>query len=258
MIECKYIEGQKHDELLKRVAAATIKAVTSKNDDSIELFVGDTGTGKSSLGAHYVTELDPDFSVDYVSFTRDGFAKVLQAVSQKKGLRIAFNDEANISKRDSLTKFNKDMIDLYFSIRGLNIIHVWCNPSLDMLDKVFIEERIKGVFYVYSKGENVRRYYYFPVKNLLKILEKYKNLKLKTLKQVAGKYALYCGWFTKFEGEWWERYLEKKQFRMVEKVNDFFYKYAKPKGKTEPLTINFVDEKRDPVVINERKTLLRP
>lgn len=96
-----------------------------------------------------------------------------------------------------------------------------------MIDKHFIEERIKGVIFIASKDiDRPRIYYYFRKKDLLKIWEKYGNVKINLLKRVCGEYAYYRGWFKDYKGELLEKYKSKKENRMEEKVDTFFDNYG--------------------------------
>lgn len=229
MFTAKYDGTRKYDEVLDKVLASIDDALHTKGDDFLLLCCGTTGTGKSMLMLHALDKfLGKEAEVKYIGLNRHDFAKALDNATEKPLPRFCANDEANISKRDSLTKYNKDMLDLYFSIRGLNIFHWWNNPSLDMLDKAFIEERIKGVIFITTKDiDRPRIYYYFRKIDLLKIWRKYGNLKLDLLKKVRKKYAYYRGWFKDYKGHLLQPYLAKKDYRMLEKVKEFSKKYGK-------------------------------
>ena len=129
------------DNFVDMISAA-VKRI-SKDDDFLLMCVGETGSGKSVLTLHGYELVDPEnCSIDFISFCPEDHAKGMKDLMQKKeGVRFIANDEANIQKRNSSTKYNKDLIDLYFSIRGLNFFHWWNNPSLDIIDKVFIREK---------------------------------------------------------------------------------------------------------------------
>lgn len=224
-----YNKDRDFDEVFENVLLRIKKDMKEKNDDFLLMCVGTTGTGKSSLMLHAYELLDPDESdVKFVGLNPKDFATALYKARKRKGFRFSGNDEANISKRDSLTKFNKDIIDLYFAIRGLEIFHWWNNPSADYIDKIFIEERIKGLIYIFTKDKDrPRKYYYFRKVDLLRLYEKYGDLKLKTLDKVGNEYKYYEGWFRPYKGKLWEPYLEKKRDRMEEKVDTFYEKYGK-------------------------------
>lgn len=229
----EYKEGEDYDEYFKKVVLSGKKATTENDDDFLLLCVGDTGTGKTSLGLHAFELYDLEgCDVKYIGLDRGSFANAMKYASEKEKPRFCMNDEANVSKRDSLTRFNREMLDIYFANRGLNIFHWWNNPSLEMIDKAFIKERIKGVIFVFSKSINKPRlYYYFHSKDILKMLEKEKKLDLNVLREKAKKYAFYLGWFKIYKGELWDDYLKKKQGRMVDKVKEFYDKYGYEKGK---------------------------
>jgi len=232
MIRVKYNSERQYDSGFDYVLSQISDSIKNKDDDMLLMCVGDPGTGKTSLGLYAMEKYMGDrCDVKYIGLTREDFAGALKLAKDDPMPRFCMNDEANISKRDSLTKFNKDMIDLYYSIRGLQIFHWWNNPSLDMIDKPFIEERISGVIFIFTKTVNKPRlYYYFTKQKLLAMLEKYGNLKLTTIKKIAKKYAFYRGWFRPYNGPLWEPYMVKKRSRMNGKVDDFYMKYSNNKG----------------------------
>jgi len=216
------------DDIFKFIITGMKRSFIEKDDDQFLLCVGTRGTGKSSLMLHAYEMFDYEgCDVKYISFTKDGFAESIKYAKEKKDLRFVGNDEANVSKRDSLTKFNKDMIDLYFAIRGLKMFHWWNNPSADIIDKQFIQEIVKGLILIRSKEKNTPRpYYYFTKTALIKIWNQYGNLKLDTLYKHRKRYAHYVGWFREYKGKLWREYMVKKQGRMEDKVDTFFSKYA--------------------------------
>jgi len=229
MFKPVYDENRMYDEslgnIIKHIKETIIK---DKDDDFLLMLIGATGSGKSMLGLHIMDDyMQDEANIDFVGLNRKDFALSLNKVRERKGLKMCIYDEANISKRDSLTKFNKKLIDLYMAIRGLNIFHIWCNPSIEMLDKFFIQERINGVIYCRTKDTTkARLYYYFNKKAILKILQKYGNLRIETIDKCRRKYATYVGWYKDYTGKLREPYIEKKNARMEEKVVDFFKEYG--------------------------------
>lgn len=228
MFNAPYDRHRSFDIVYEKIILGIKKALVEKDDDAIILYAGPTGTGKSNLMLWGYQTFDPDgCSQDFIGLDRQTHAIALKKASEKDHPRFCGDDEANVSKRDAMTKYNRNRIDLYFAIRGLNIFHGWCNPSVEMLDKVFIEERIKGMIFVLTKDvDRPRIYYYFTKKGLLKMLEEYGNLKEKTIRDYGEKYAMYKGWFRKYEGPLLEAYLKKKDDRMSTKVTEFFETYG--------------------------------
>lgn len=227
MIKAK-INNEEIDPFLKYQFIPNLREYMKKaDDDYLLLAIGDTGTGKSSLFLHVLEQfMGERASVDFVGLDKQQIADALSAVNRAEHPRGWISDEANFSKRDSMSKFNKDLIDMYLSIRGLNILHLWCNPSLDMIDKFFVEEKIKGVFLCTSKADGRRPYFYFEKKDILAIFNKYGNLKIETIKKVRKKYAKVIGWYRKYEGHLNKKYLEMKKKRMEHKVNLFQEKWG--------------------------------
>jgi ABC-type dipeptide/oligopeptide/nickel transport system ATPase component len=229
-----YRNNADYDEWLEKTVDATKQHIKINNDDALLIIVGETGSGKSNLGLHiFERYLGNEADVKYIGLNKPSIAEGIKFAKDKPLPRCFFSDEANINKRESLSKFNKDTIDLYLAIRGLNMLHVWCNPSLDMMDKHFIEERIKGVLFCVKPRQknNINKsagrvYYFFQKKDILLILAKYGHLKLPLLYKVRGKYAYYSGWYKEYNGFIKEEYLKKKESRMDEKVEEFFVRWG--------------------------------
>lgn len=230
MIKAKppYTNDRKpYDDLLIKSANIIKQHIKNCDDDYVCMIIGEPGTGKSTVGLHLLNlYMGESASVDYVALTRQGFAKALKQSSLSEQPRCVMYDESNISKRDSSTKFNKQIIDLFLAIRGMNIFHIWCSPSLDMLDKHFIYERLKSVILCTSKKDGVRSYFYFPVKEIQKIIEKHGNVRLPLLRKLRHKHSYYMGWYRKYEGKLLQPYLEVKQDRMREKIDSFFQQWG--------------------------------
>ena len=225
-----YEPNEKYDKGFKMLAEASTKFLKHRKDDNLILCVGGTNTGKSMLSLHMMQlYMGDQASIKYIGLDQSQFANALKAVKDKPTLpKFLCHDEANISKRDAMTRYNKSVIDLYFSIRGLRIFHWWNTPSLDMIDKPFVDEVLKGVILITDKSvHRPRVYYYFRQSGILKILKKYDNLKIDTIKRVRKKYAWYRGWFKDYNGYLRPAYEKKKQARMDCKVDDFYKEYGK-------------------------------
>jgi hypothetical protein len=214
---------------LTKLASITKNRITNDTieDDALFFFAGLPGTGKSMLALHFMTLLKPDFSVDGICLRPNEFASTIKLVKDsKEKVKMILNDEGNLNRRAAMSKFNRDIIDLYYKIRALRIVHLWCNPSLDQIDRPFIEERVHGAFFLFDKKNSPRIYYYVQRRNLLKILSKYGDLKLESVRRIVRKYATYRGWFYDFDGEQKKAYLEKKIVRTSEVVDAFADSWA--------------------------------
>lgn len=235
MIISPYRQDVPYDFGVEKVDSIVKRSLFEKEDDFLIVCVGTRGTGKTTLMFHFYNRFAGEHaSVEQVALTRPDLAQSLKAAKESKVFRFVGYDEANINKREALTKWNRALIDLYFSIRGLRIFHWWNNPSAEMLDKPFIEECVKGLILVFTKEvKRPRLYYYFTKDDLLSLLEDQGNLKLRTLKKHAKKYAYYRGWFKDYTGPLLAAYKEKKQDRMEQKVDDFFAEYGTEDGMTK-------------------------
>lgn len=106
-------------------------------DANIIIF-GVPGSGKSTLAMNIARELQKDFSVDQVAFNLEDYARILD--DEPPVIQI---DENFFRKRERQKKSNVILTDVFDRIRGLNIIHIWCVPTLSELDAYMRWERTR-------------------------------------------------------------------------------------------------------------------
>jgi hypothetical protein len=228
-IRVKYEAGESTDRFLPKLINSIKEERMNSNDDFTIFVCGPRGSGKSMLGL-YMSEMymGDKASVEYIGLNPIDFAKALKKASDSPKPRMCNNDEANLSKRDSGRTYNKDILDMYYSIRGKNIFHIWNNPSLDIIDKKFIEDIVNGIIFIFTKDKKrPRLYYYFTKQAILNIMSNEESLSLRMLKQNAESKAMFRGWFKDYFGVLREPYMQKKESRMEEKIDTFYNKYVK-------------------------------
>jgi hypothetical protein len=221
-----YSKDRLFDEYLEGFLRSVKARMRLNSDDVVFMCVGTTGTGKTSLMFHALSLYSESPSLSSVALTRKDFAQALFRLTSAVDEPFVGYDEGNVSRREALTQWNRDVIDLYLAIRGKRAFHWWNNPSLDYIDRVFLEERVKFVVFCFSKGAHVRKYRLFTKDNLLRMLDREGDLRLYTLRKHGHKYAAYEGWFKAYSGPLWGDYLGKKEDRMDEKLLDFNAKYG--------------------------------
>lgn len=265
MIITTYDKRRNYDVGISFILKSVRNAIYEKKDDFMLLLCGYRGTGKSTLGLHIMEEfLGEDASVDYIGLNPSDFATALKKTKESPLPRLCNNDEGNLSKQEWQSRYSKDLIDLYYSIRGTQIFHLWSNPSLDIINKRFIEDIVKGVIFIANKDKGRPRiYYYFRKRDLLKMWEKYGNLSLQLLKRVSKEYAYYKGWFRDYNGFLLKDYELKKTKRMGEKIDTFFENYGnddfikrealkKKLGISEPTFIRWERHLEEEKIINKK------
>lgn len=226
------------DQFSRSLFSSVVKRLDGKDDDNLIMAIGTTGTGKSSLmswayeyymkGVNEFYDTDLVMDVDKVGLNDQDHAKALKKAKDDSFDKFCAHDEANISRRDHAKTYNKDIMKLYFQIRGLRMFHWWNNPSINIIDKEFIETRLKGLIFIYTKSvKKPRLFYYFTKKQLLDIYEKHKKLSHKILLDAGSKNAFYRGWFKKYPSNaFWNGYMLKKDSKMSGAVEEFFAKYG--------------------------------
>jgi hypothetical protein len=218
--------------------------ITKNDDDCLLLNIGVTGSGKSTLSALQYSILceirKTDINPNNIVLTKMDFADSIGKLNKvEKKDRVIIYDELELSKRNSMTKWNKEIMGLYFKIRGLNCLHIWNHPSLEMVDKAFIQEKINGVFFIIDKHKDKpRRYLFFRKKDILALLGKHKKLHLEVLKEHGREYAFYMGFFGKYDGVLMERYRDIKESGMNDAIKAFQKKYGVKKERKKTIKNN--------------------
>lgn len=232
VIPLTYNKTKDYDDNFENLIFSIKNKIVNLNDDFLMVCVGDTGSGKSNLSLHgyelYHNHFDiVPTDINNIAFKEGDFADRLDYVSRQPMPKFLCYDEANVSKRNSMKTWNKDLIDIYFSIRGKNIFHWWNNPSVEMIDKAFVKEKINGLIYVVTKTKDKpRTYLFFRKEDLLKLLKtETDRLTLDILKKNYHK-AFYIGCFKSYKGDLYKQYLEKKEERMDDKILAFKNKYG--------------------------------
>lgn len=242
------VVGEQYARLIK--LSGSVIGKDQKDDDFILVIAGTAGSGKSSLGLHTYTLLDPDTcSIDNVALTPQDLAKAFKtAGSRTDGFRYVQYDEGKLNRRDWATEWSKDLLSMYHDIRGKNIYHVWCTAMPNMIDREFVDSRVKGFVFVYSKGKFARRFLYFTKGDLLRFMEANDNkISIKLLKKHGASFARLDSYFLKYTGPLWAAYADKKDDRMDQRIDEFYEKYAdestnltqfSKQNKVSPMTTN--------------------
>jgi hypothetical protein len=229
LIIAPYSPNRLYDEYFEAVVLSVKKRLAG-DDDAIVFCFGTAGVGKTSLMFHAYELYASEPRLSAIALTRKDFARSLYELTGYTKEPFVGNDEGNVSRREAMTQWNRDIMDLYFSIRGKRAFHWWNNPSIDYIDRVFIEERVKLVVFCFSKGRTIRKYRLFTKDGMLRMLDKEGDLKTYTVRKHGHKYAAFEGWFKAYKGDLWKAYGDKKDERMDEKLSAFHRKYALGKG----------------------------
>lgn len=227
MIIDRYDPNEPVGKHFRRIMKMGKDAITAKNDDFILVIGATAGKGKSSLGLWTYEDLDPNATVDQVALTRSDFAIGIDEAAKKEGFRYFQYDEGKMNRRDWQSDWSKELLELYHDCRGDNIFHVWCTAMPELLDRVFVEERVKGFAFIYSKGTLFRRFLYFTKADLLRFMEANDNkLSCKLLDKYGKTFASLDSYFIKYNGKLWADYEAKKNSRLSERRTAFREKWA--------------------------------
>lgn len=231
MLKAKYDWNSPIDEASRQYINQQRKEMTEKQDDRLYLIVGETGVGKSMLAFHLLEIYNPNLSMEYVVQERKDFADALKKVKDQflageKNLYLWF-DEADTDNLEQQARWNKRLFSMYMKLRKLAIMHIWCFPSLKALDRRFVEEKVRGVFFCYDKAKNrPRNYCFFTKKSILAMIDADIRLNIPNLKKARKKYAWYMGYYKDYTGVLRKAYDEKKNTSMSDAVDDFHEEFS--------------------------------
>jgi DNA-binding protein Fis len=111
-----------------------------------------------------------------------------------------------------------------FGFRSKNYFLVFNNPSAEYLDKELINGDLINFFvFIHAKQH---RYYLFTRTQIQSFLSRFENLRPQTLKSYGDRFATFDGYFTKYVGDDWDRYLVLKNQRVEDKMDAYIEKYA--------------------------------
>tara|TARA_R100001594_G_scaffold147038_1_gene199436 strand:- start:3426 stop:4337 length:912 start_codon:yes stop_codon:yes gene_type:complete len=138
-----WMDGILHNNLI------SAKSLIKEDWDFLYVIDGDVGCGKSVLAqqiAYFVSE--GRLTLKQICFTPDQFRSAI--LNAEKYEAIVF-DEAfrGLAGRASLSKVNKDIVELLNEIRQKNLFIFIVLPSMWDLDKYITQHRCSGVFHVY-------------------------------------------------------------------------------------------------------------
>lgn len=243
-VEAPYKWTEPYDDFLKNLILSAKKDMEAVNDDRLYITVGPTGSGKSMLSFHIIHLFAGDkLSLDHLAGTRESFARKVKDATDRfqfggeRGLPLWF-DEADSDNMEQNAKWNKKLFSLYMKIRFLQFFHIWCWPSLKAVDKRFVEERVNGIFFCYTKEKDKPRLYaYFSKKSIIKLLEDDISLNYHNMRKYKDTHAAWIGRFRDYEGPFKKEYIESKHQSGFDTVNDFYEQFANVSGEVKAKTL---------------------
>jgi transposase len=232
VIKDKYVHGASVGPFFRALMKAKRQKILDKDDDAVVVIVGGTGVGKSNLGLWIQDIVTERPTIQQVALTREDLAKSFDiARKDEKPNRYVQYDEGKLNRRDWNSSWSKELLEIYHDIRGKNIFHVWCTAFPDLLDRVFIKERISALIYCYDKGTEKnkgmpRRFYYFTKEDLIRFLEKNDSLSMPLLKKFSKAHASLQSYYMQYKGPMADAYLVKKENRMDERIDAFVVRWG--------------------------------
>ena len=161
-----------------------------KRHPAILVIDGPPGTGKTTLAVQLV---------DYINGSAGKLKECQLALGGKdlmgkaeetsgKGLKVIIFDEADLDKRNSLTRFNTNLLGFFREYRSLSILIILIIQNVSWLDNRLWELGvIDGLIHLYNPGDNDTSYMVYDLENLSYLL--YKMSKMGMQKRKAYSFC---------------------------------------------------------------------
>jgi excisionase family DNA binding protein len=128
------------------------KRVNEQEHDSVAVFTGGEGQGKSTLCSQWLSYIDKSMEAEQITTTATEFFTTLNKLKRGQSLQV---DEAAITmiSRSSMSKENKDMIQTFNIMRKKGISTGICIPDYRLLDSYIRNHRIEHLFIIPKRGK---------------------------------------------------------------------------------------------------------
>lgn len=229
----------------------------SCNDDALIMFVGPTGSGKSGLMLYALDAYRGGVDLDNVVWDHPEWYERLDIITEAyvegKDPRPALAwDESQMRSRRHSSNQHETLLELMAIIRGMNVLHLWCYPEAEYIDKQLIKSRINGIFAVADKGTKYRKTVFWPKDELRRLLNDEKNILAHTLtsRKIYKHYEVVVGWFKNvadYLPDVWEGYESKKTERMRDAIREARQKFTAEKAMTLTAAANALGINRERV-----------
>lgn len=141
----RYYDG----DLVKNLDA--LKTAVKRDWDGLLFVFGREGVGKSTFAMQLASYLDPDFSLDRVSWTPEGFVE--KVMNAPKYACIVL-DEAYLTfvNRTSIGNLQRTIISMLTMIRSRNLYIIVVSPTIFDMSKYLVVHRSLAAFRCYHHG----------------------------------------------------------------------------------------------------------
>ncbi len=139
-----------HDHIKEKNLDKARDIVYNKNNSVVIIVDGKSGVGKSSLAIQIAKFLDPNFTIDNITWTPADFIDKAESLSKAA---LVFDEGMKINSRSALSKSNKAMIVALSQLRSRNLFIILCINSLFDLDRSIALHRADLLYHMYTKDD---------------------------------------------------------------------------------------------------------
>ena len=158
MVKRKHDNGQEieyyiHDQVKEKILDKAIDQVHNKNNSFVAVFDARSGTGKTTLAIQYAKYLDPNFTIDQMTWQPK---KIIEMMHNSEEHQCFVLDEAmGLNSRSAISALNKAIIIALSQIRSRNIFILICINSIFDLDKNIAIHRADLLFHLYCRNDTI-------------------------------------------------------------------------------------------------------
>lgn len=199
MVELKHDDGTYHkvyfDRTVKEKNLDKAKEnVLQKNNSFVIVVDGRSGIGKTTVAIQFAKYLDPNFTIEQMSWSPDKFIKQIE--NSKKGQCFIFDESMVFSSRAATSRVNRAIVIALSQIRSRNIFIILNINSVFDLDRNVSLHRLDLLYHLYNKDD---------VTNSERRMKVYGRSKIKYL-YINGKkyysYSTHPNFFAKPSGKY--------------------------------------------------------
>jgi hypothetical protein len=200
------------------------KAVESQSQekDSVFLYCGEEGKGKSNLMLHGIDYIDTlhkkDTPIHNVTRTLKELVVVLRIVNKRE--QVALDEGSELASDNQYEAIVKGIKKGFTVMRAKELITHICFTNPNRIHTYFREDRCKGIFFIKKRG----LIYYYSRKRFLEVMfnmKKYDN-GIKSIDSITKHKPTLIDTYTKYEGKLLKEYLKRKNENIQDILDELY------------------------------------
>lgn len=127
------------------------------NLDHFVVITGREGLGKSTLAMQMICWIDPNFTLDNITYDAGGFIDILSKKAESEQHNhisgLVMDEGTELLSRESFNLTNRTLTKSFFIQRALKFCVIICIPNFHMLDSVVKHHRVRTLIEVTARAK---------------------------------------------------------------------------------------------------------